>query len=130
MADQHGGPRSSNVIGVGQTPKGQPYGTGVQQSKALAAAPLSSGPPSPPMRQPSAQVPGGLKPGQIPSLSDPTARPDEPVTAGLPLGAGPGPEALGMLPQAPEDLSFARALYAKYKSPDIRRLIQWAENQL
>jgi hypothetical protein len=30
-------------------------------------------------------------PEDIPSLSDPTARPDEPITAGLPIGAGPGP---------------------------------------
>lgn len=27
-------------------------------------------------------------------LTQPTARPDEPVTAGLPIGAGPGPEIL------------------------------------
>ena len=25
-------------------------------------------------------------------LTDPTARPDEPITAGLPIGAGPGPQ--------------------------------------
>jgi hypothetical protein len=31
-------------------------------------------------------------------LSAPTQRPNEPVTAGSPLGAGPGPEALGIHP--------------------------------
>jgi hypothetical protein len=32
------------------------------------------------------------RPDDTPSLSDPTAYPDEPITAGLPIGAGPGPE--------------------------------------
>jgi hypothetical protein len=37
-------------------------------------------------------------------LSGPTARPNEPVTAGLPIGAGPGPEAMPPSPltMAPE----------------------------
>jgi len=30
-------------------------------------------------------------PDDTPMLSDPTQRPDEPITAGLPIGAGPGP---------------------------------------
>lgn len=33
-------------------------------------------------------------PDQIPGLSDPTTRPNEPVTDGLPMGAGRGPEAM------------------------------------
>lgn len=33
-------------------------------------------------------------PDQIPSLSTPTSRPDEPITDGLPIGAGRGPEAM------------------------------------
>lgn len=33
-------------------------------------------------------------PDQTPNLSDPTQRPTEPITAGLPTGAGPGPDAL------------------------------------
>jgi hypothetical protein len=127
MGDQ-GGPRSSNVMGVGNLPKGQTYGTGVQQQRALSAVPLQPG--SAPTRQPSSEVVPGVQPGQIPSLEDPTARPDEPVTAGLPIGEGPGPEALGMFPQAPEELSVARMLYAKYRNEDMRRLIEWAENQL
>lgn len=42
------------------------------------AAPVSAGPPA-------------LTPDDSPNLSDPTAYPDEPITAGLPIGAGPGP---------------------------------------
>ena len=32
------------------------------------------------------------RPDDSPDLSAPTAYPDEPVTAGLPIGAGPGPD--------------------------------------
>jgi hypothetical protein len=42
-----------------------------------------------------------MTPDQVPSLSAPTARPNEPVTAGLPSGPGAGPEAVPMGPQAP-----------------------------
>ena len=44
--------------------------------------------------QPQAQRPmvAGPLPDELPSLDTPTARPGEPVTAGLPIGAGPGPE--------------------------------------
>jgi hypothetical protein len=31
-------------------------------------------------------------PDDTPGLSDPTQFPDEPITAGLPIGAGPGPQ--------------------------------------
>lgn len=40
-------------------------------------------------------------------LDRPTERPDEPITAGLPSGAGPGPEALGL------------------GRPDLARLVQY-----
>lgn len=134
MANGHGGPRSSNMIGVGQVPRGQPYGTATAQSQALAAVPLTgAAPPSPRQPSPGAQqemVPG-IQPGQIPSLEDPSVRPDEPVTEGLPLGPGAGPEALGGLaPQAPEEVRVLRTLYGKYKNADIRRLLQWSESQL
>jgi hypothetical protein len=56
-----------------------------------AAAPLTPAPTGP------SGPPTGLRPvsgpGILPFLH-PTNRPNEPVTAGLPTGAGPGPEAL------------------------------------
>jgi hypothetical protein len=39
----------------------------------------------------------------VPSLYDPTTRPNEPVMAGVPMGPGPGPEAMGPMPPAPVD---------------------------
>lgn len=131
MGDTPGGPRSSNVIGVGNLPRGQTYGTGVQQQAALSAVPLSpSGPSGSPSGPSNRSVPAGLQPGQIPSLSDPSARPDEPVTAGLPIGPGAGPDALGTIPQAPEEVSVLRLLLQKYKNEDIRRLLEYTESSL
>lgn len=40
-----------------------------------------------------------------PLLTDPSARPDEPVTAGADLGAGPGSEILGLSSEEDSDLS-------------------------
>lgn len=47
------------------------------------AAPAAPAGPPPGMAMPS--------PDDTPMLTDPTQRPDEPITAGLPMGAGPGP---------------------------------------
>lgn len=45
------------------------------------------------MTAPAAPVmaPPPQTPDDTPGLSDPTMYPDEPITAGLPIGAGPGP---------------------------------------
>jgi hypothetical protein len=51
-----------------------------------AAAGGMAAPAGPPMRTPD----------DSPMLMDPTMRPDEPITAGLPTGPGPGPEALSL----------------------------------
>jgi len=75
-------------------PRGLPYGERQQLMAAQRAVPMGT-PTSPgggpaPQSQPSQQ---GPLPGTLPFLH-PTARPNEPVTAGIPLGPGPGPEAL------------------------------------
>jgi hypothetical protein len=43
----------------------------------------------------------------LPPFGGPTARPDEPATAGLPFGAGPGPEAMRTQAADPEELDVA-----------------------
>jgi hypothetical protein len=45
-----------------------------------------------------------------PQLGAPSARPMEPVTAGLPSGPGPGPEALGTQPIAPDKVAEVLAI--------------------
>lgn len=49
-------------------------------------------------------------PDDTPMLTDPTTRPGEPITAGMPMGPGPGPEVLGMDPRAAETAKLKRWL--------------------
>lgn len=71
---------------AGRYMAGGKYGEGKQLMEQQQSAPMSGGPEKP-------QAP---KLTPITSFSSPTARPDEPVTAGAPVGAGPGPEVLAM----------------------------------
>jgi hypothetical protein len=74
----------------------QSYGDGVAYDAAKSGAPLERAPKSPMLSQ-APQVPTGSA-ISAPSvgLFDPTQRPEEPVTAGIDMGAGPGSEALAM----------------------------------
>ena len=63
----------------------------------------------------------------IPSVGafEPTQRPDEPITAGLPVGEGPGPEVLQTPVTAPDQLAvLARAMFAANPTPQLRRLVE------
>lgn len=58
----------------------------------------------------------------VPNLTDPTMRPGEPITAGMPFGPGPGPRP-GQYAGDPVEARL-RALYRKYPNPHIRRMLQ------
>lgn len=92
---------------------GQPYGSGVQQAALQQAMPApkatslpaQAGPAAMPVQQPApaaAVNPAAVDPmvaaqalqGRTGLLTNPTARPMEPVTTGLTRGPGAGPEAL------------------------------------
>jgi hypothetical protein len=64
-------------------------------------------------------------------LSAPTARPNEPVTAGLPMGAGPGPEAMtqpvGGMDGSDQVLANLYAAYRTAPTEGLRALIQQTE---
>lgn len=62
---------------------------------------------------------------QVPNIGDPTSRPDEPVTAGLSLGDGPGPEALPLAPPAATDpvRQILQALLLISPNPDLVRAL-------
>lgn len=63
-------------------------------------------------------------------LLAPTARPAEPVTAGLPVGPGAGPEALGATPTANATvLGELRAVYQIAPNEELRQIIERLENQ-
>lgn len=62
---------------------------------------------------------------QIPNIGDPTSRPNEPVTAGISSGPGPGPEAIGPLPPDPMDpvRMAVESLLLMYPNPDLVRVL-------
>ena len=87
-------------------PVGGVYGSATtalasQRAVPVAPAPASSPRQAPPPRRPPAQRVLG-------PIDRPTERPDEPLTAGLPIGPGPGPEVLGAIPD--DDALDAQAL--------------------
>jgi hypothetical protein len=70
-----------------------------------------------------------IGPDEVPNLSDPSARPNEPVTTGLPVGPGAGPEALnGGLEQDPTRQTL-QAMLLNDPNPDIMRLIDMLDIQ-
>src|SRR6266702_2186169 len=93
------------------TPTGQPYGQATAERTALKAAPIPRadmfapgggtgippGPPTAPGMANNLAPPSGpqMPPPGMPDIHSlmnvPTRSPNEPVTAGLPIGAGPGP---------------------------------------
>ena len=79
--------------------KSQSYGDGVAYNAAKSGAPLASAPKSPQVSM-APEVPVGTASGPITPLYAPTERPDEPISAGVDIGAGPGSNALGMKPTA------------------------------
>lgn len=107
-----------------RTAPGQTYGLATQQANAQRALPLPASPPVQASPAPAAP-PIAPEPGM---LHAPTTRPNEPVTAGLPIGAGPGTEALGAL-GANDDQVIANLYRAYQNNPNegLRAIIEQAE---
>jgi len=71
------------------------YGSGVENTAAKAGAPLAR---TPDVR-PTSRSEMGMAPSQtraVTPLYAPSSRLDEPITAGIAMGDGPGPEVLGI----------------------------------
>ena len=75
----------------------QSYGDGVAYNAAKSGAPLATAGKSPLLSQ-APDVSQGAASGPVTSLYAPTERPNEPITAGIDTGPGPGSSALGMKP--------------------------------
>lgn len=62
---------------------------------------------------------------EVPNLSDPTMRPEEPVTTGLDVGAGMGSAAMGPMPPSPMDpmRQILQAMMLVSPNPDVQRLL-------
>ena len=104
-----------------RTTTGQTYGQASAQRSAQSAIPMAA-PPSP---SPSAAPPPPPGLSAAVPLNSPTSRPEEPVTAGLNMGAGPGSEAL-FTPPDPAELEV-RALYALYPNNDLLDLLTFLD---
>ena len=88
------------------------YGEGVETAAIQAGAPMAKTPDVRPMSR-SEQ---GIAPSQLERVTPlfaPSQRPDEPITSGIALGDGPGPEVLGSM-QRPEALSQILAQMLPY----------------
>ena len=71
------------------------YGSGVENTANKAGAPLATTPDvRPTSRSEMGMAPSQMQP--VTSLYAPSQRPDEPITSGIAMGEGPGPEVLGM----------------------------------
>jgi hypothetical protein len=117
-------------------PTGQPYGVRAEQIAAQRAIPIArpqtdftastpaqSGAAAPATPRPSA--PPGPLAGQVVPLDAPSARPGEPVTAGLSVGAGPGPEVLGALRGPGETTADElRAIFVRFPTEEMRSLLE------
>jgi len=97
------------------------YGSGVENAANKAGAPLAK---TPDVRGARASEVRAAAQEAVTPLYAPTQRPDEPITSGIPMGAGPGPEVLGMnQPSVDTDadrqklLSYLPALEAIAQSP-------------
>lgn len=128
--DNRGGPRVPDGV---PRPSSLPFSRGPNRSD-LAELPGTPGTPLPPspaepqlqhgqasrLRQILGSIPLEQASGTSRGLNDPTAAPDEPLTAGAPLGPGPGPEAMLPNPQALTQQMTAGQL--RYIYPLLMRL--------
>ena len=72
-----------------------------------------------------AAAPVSIYADQVPNIYDPTARPDEPVTAGLNVGPGGGAEVMPPMPPPRVDpvRQIIQAMMMTNSNPDLVRLL-------
>ena len=102
--------------------KGQTYGEATQQRRRVQAVPTGTAPTQTQAQQAARRaVPAA--PG---SLTAPTARPMEPITAGAPFGPGVGPAAAGIPippPNVDNVIEELKAIYQMYPNDDLADLL-------
>jgi hypothetical protein len=99
------------------------YGEGVETQAIKSGAPLAETPDVRPAR--GGDVREAATQAPVTELFAPTQRPEEPITAGIAMGAGAGPEALVMRQQMTEKYSDTLAKLLPYdESGEITILYQ------
>jgi len=109
-----------------QAATGQTYGKATEQMNAQRAVPMGA----PPTEAQPVQRP---VPGTLGSLTRPTERPMEPITAGANFGAGPSAIGAGIpIPQSPtaRAVDEIRAIAQLYGSDDLLDLLDAYGNQM
>lgn len=112
-----------------QAAPGGEYGsvTALKNAQHIVPLPNANAAPSPsPLPTQSATGGGGVAPGDI-NFEAPTARPNEPVTAGLPVGPGPGPESLGLGVGPNDSAALLRSIYqnvSQAQNNDVLRVLE------
>lgn len=105
-----------------QNASGGQYGQRAELTQLAQGAPMAQA-----MPMPTAM---GTPPVPTVGIFEPTQRPDEPITAGVDVGPGPGSEALMTPVDAPDQLAtFARAMYMANPSPQLRRIVEAFEEE-
>jgi hypothetical protein len=118
-------PNRSDLAQPVRTATRQPYGAAKQQADAQHAIPL---PQTPPVS--AAPAPVAVPTPEPGLLSAPTGRPNEPLTAGMNMGAGPGPDVNSPLVGGNDQV--LQNLYAAYRAAPtegLRALIEQAERR-
>lgn len=95
-------------------PTGQAYGARTDQAAALKAVPAAPPPTStaPPVPQQDPMAAAAAMPFAPVGLGNPSTRPDEPVTAGVP--SGPGPNTIAQPPMPPSGPNPDVLLFSKW----------------
>lgn len=120
---------------------GQTYGEATRQrasqrimrpgaAPADGAARRAAGPRSASIARRSPQPP--MQGDDLPSLLRETESPDEPITAGIPMGDGPNMpmSPVGVQPGSREDLALrVRAIASKYPNPALLQMVQILEQR-
>jgi len=106
-------------------PTGQPYGARAALQAQQQAAPMAAAPPPGP-----ALAPAPAPAGPLPSVFRPTDRPNEPITAGIPIGAGSnGPAPAYPDPNSEDPALVLQALFRVFPDATIARLLDEVTNR-
>jgi hypothetical protein len=99
---------------------GQAYGEAGAQLASQSIVPMAGAAPS----AAPAPAPAPIAPGSLGSLTRPTERPNEPLTAGASFGPGPTPGAEFVVPKESDPvLNELRGLYRAYPSPELADML-------
>lgn len=116
-------------LNVPKVPTGLPYGEAQSLQQQQSAVPVPAQ--ADQMQQIDWQRIGNMAQAhptdQVVGLDAPTQRPDEPITEGLPMGAGAGPDfAMARNDPSADIITRLEAFYQRWPTPEMSRLLQEA----